>query len=315
MEKIDLKDRKLLLALWQDGRATTTRLGKQIGISQELVTYRLKRLKEKGILQAIVPIIDLSALGYMTYRLQLRLLPCAEEKKQTLIEDLQAIPQTSWVVLLQGPWDVVALFSIKTSAEFGRIYDQIMTTHGAIIDDKLFTIVMTITHLAPTYLLEQRREPLVAPSEPRDLTLDENQRRILEQLFLDGRRPMLEIARELGLAVSTIKYHMDLLEKQRIILGYKPILNLFSLGYEHFKVTIELANPADRALVNSELLLNPNVVYITRALGSYDIEFECEYDTVDAVLQFMEGLKSRIHIRKFDVIFSNKELVVNRVPK
>jgi len=311
---IDKKDSRLLLALYEDGRMTTTQLAKRAGISQEVAVYRLKRLKERGLLRNITPIINVAALGLTSYRLQLKLRPTTAERQEAFEAYLRTLPQLSWLVRLAGPWDLAVLLNSKDNEEFWMIYNELFKQFGDLIDRKLFTIVTSITHLAPTYLLTTRREPLVQELHLQQYRLEENQTKVLRSLFEDGRKSILEIARECALSATTVKYHLNRLRERGIILGFLPLLNVSVLGYEHFKVTLRLDNPAKKGVVREILLQEPNVVYITESLGYYDLEFECEYHKAADVLKLLEQLKSKIHIREEEIIFRNEEIVVNEVP-
>ena len=309
---IDVKDRKLILALYKDGRATTSRLAKQIGTSQEVALYRLNRLR-KGILKQVVPIIDYSLLGYNTYRIQLKFAPMPAEEKAAFLEEIKAIPQLSWLVLTSGSWDAVLLLNIKDNLEFVKIYNMMKDKYGSKLQSQLMTIVNKITHLPPTYLLPQERESIVTSINQKSHDLDENQKQILLCLFEDGRKSLVDMGKELKLSITTIRYHLDILEKKRILLGFKPVIDISLLGYEHFKVVLELEDPSKRINLASQLKMNHNVVYITESLGKYDLEFEAEYQHTSELLEYIESIRSTISIKSFEIIFNNKEEVVNRI--
>ena len=48
--KIDLKDRKILFELDKNARISYAQIGKKVGLSTEVVHYRIKRFEEKGII-------------------------------------------------------------------------------------------------------------------------------------------------------------------------------------------------------------------------------------------------------------------------
>ena len=50
MNSIDLKDRKILYELDKNARISYAQIGKKVGLSTEVVHYRVKRLEEKGII-------------------------------------------------------------------------------------------------------------------------------------------------------------------------------------------------------------------------------------------------------------------------
>ena len=50
IEKLDLKDRKILYQLELNCRQSNTQIGKKVGLSKDVITYRIKRMEEKGII-------------------------------------------------------------------------------------------------------------------------------------------------------------------------------------------------------------------------------------------------------------------------
>lgn len=48
MEKLDLKDRKLLYYLEQDSKQSFRALGRKVGLTKDVVASRVKKLQEKG---------------------------------------------------------------------------------------------------------------------------------------------------------------------------------------------------------------------------------------------------------------------------
>lgn len=64
MEKLDLKDRKILYHLDLDSRQSFRSLGKKVGLSKDIVASRVKKLQEKGIIKGFFAVVDYSKLGY-----------------------------------------------------------------------------------------------------------------------------------------------------------------------------------------------------------------------------------------------------------
>jgi DNA-binding Lrp family transcriptional regulator len=54
MEKLDVKDRKILYHLDLDSRQPFSQLGKKVGLSKDLVAYRVKKLHERGIIKNFI---------------------------------------------------------------------------------------------------------------------------------------------------------------------------------------------------------------------------------------------------------------------
>ena len=58
MIKLDLKDRKILYELDLDARQPLTQIGKKVGLSKDVVSYRMKKLQDEGIIKNYYTVID-----------------------------------------------------------------------------------------------------------------------------------------------------------------------------------------------------------------------------------------------------------------
>ena len=69
MDKVDLKDRKILYELDLDARQSLTQIGKKVGLKKDVVSYRINRLQEEGVIQNYWTAIDTFKLGYNVFRI------------------------------------------------------------------------------------------------------------------------------------------------------------------------------------------------------------------------------------------------------
>jgi len=54
MVKIDLKDRKILYQLDLNSRQSLTQIGKNVGLKKDVVSYRIKRLQDEGVIKDLL---------------------------------------------------------------------------------------------------------------------------------------------------------------------------------------------------------------------------------------------------------------------
>jgi len=64
MEKLDLKDRKILYELDINSRQSFSQLGKKVGLHKDVVAYRVKKLQEKGIIKNFYTELNGYKFGY-----------------------------------------------------------------------------------------------------------------------------------------------------------------------------------------------------------------------------------------------------------
>src|SRR5436309_12842112 len=82
---LDEVDRRLVLALSRDGRRSAAALAKQLGITRQTITERIRDLERRGVVRGYRADVDPFALG-LEVRAQLRLTldataPAAREKE------------------------------------------------------------------------------------------------------------------------------------------------------------------------------------------------------------------------------------------
>jgi len=67
--KLDIKDKKILYELDMDARQSISSIAKRVGLSKEVVNYRIRRMEKEGLIDGYYAIIEYSKLGYMYCRL------------------------------------------------------------------------------------------------------------------------------------------------------------------------------------------------------------------------------------------------------
>ncbi len=88
MVEIDLKDRKILYYLDLNCRQSNAQIGKKVGLSKQVVDYRIKRMEEEGIITGYWTLIDSYRFGYEVYRYYLILQNASSEIKEQMISHI-----------------------------------------------------------------------------------------------------------------------------------------------------------------------------------------------------------------------------------
>ncbi|MET7454267.1 Lrp/AsnC family transcriptional regulator [Streptomyces sp. NPDC005574] len=99
----DELDVRLLSALEVDGRASFSRLGEVLGVSDQTVARRYRRLCAEGGLR-IVAVRDGTRLGHDQWTLRLR---CVPDSALAIAQALAKRPDTSWIGIASGGTEVI----------------------------------------------------------------------------------------------------------------------------------------------------------------------------------------------------------------
>ncbi|HLD57993.1 MAG TPA: winged helix-turn-helix transcriptional regulator [archaeon] len=310
--KLDSYDRKVLFELDKNARASATEIGKRIRKSKQFVDYRIKRLEEVGVLRGYITVIDYSKLGYQSIRVYFKFHNITREKQDEIENDLIKDKDVWWLVTLEGQWDVGFTIGVKNVLDFYDYWDKIMTKHRKYISKRLAVIYTHIRQYPKSYIINQKnteRGTLVGASKE-IFPIDKLDIELLRLLSDSGRIPLLEIATKLNTSPQVIRNHIKKLEKNKVILGYRALLDVSFLGYRYYKSYINLINTERIQELEHFCLQHPNILNVNRTIGGRDFEIELQAKSFDEFDSIMNELR-----RQFAGMIDDYEFVIAREEK
>ena len=318
--KLDLKDKKILHILDMDARESYSQIAKKVGLSKEVVNYRIKNLEKKGIVKGYYVITDMAKLGYASYRILLSFQNISEEQQKKIINYAKKNISFGWVATLEGRWNVVIIIWAKNVYEFKNIYDRFMMKFSKFIQKRVVTIATAIHHFKKNYLYGTKDySTLIFGNYKEKCNIDVIDFKILLILSQNARTPILTLAKKSKLTPNAINYRLKNLKKRGIILGYRAAIDVNKLGYQHFKVFLMLQNitKEGKKRIMEYLKQEPNIVYLTEAIGKSDIEFEAEIKNSTKLYDFIKKVKVDFPnlIKDYQVILTYEEHRINYLPK
>src|SRR3989338_8254247 len=108
--QLDTKDRKILSELDVDARQSNSQIGKKVGLSKEVVKYRIDRMIENGIILRFHTIINYFKLNIVKFKLYLRLTKVDKEKFEEIGQYFYKHNKTEWIAITTGRWDIIVGF-------------------------------------------------------------------------------------------------------------------------------------------------------------------------------------------------------------
>ena len=135
---LDELDRKLIAALQIDGRTPFSVLAQELDVSASSVRYRVQRLQESGLFQ-IVGIAN--PLNIVFDRLALIGIVCEAGTGPDVCEALAALPETSYVVLTSGAFDVMVEVVCRDIAHYTDLmFHTLQKTPGVVRTETFFVL-------------------------------------------------------------------------------------------------------------------------------------------------------------------------------
>lgn len=127
-EDLDGLDRSIIAALQVDGRRAYSRIADEVGVSESVIRYRVRRLEDAGILQ-IVGVADPQRIGFDL--MALVGIEVAPGHLAKVSAALGTLPEASYVVATAGRFDLFVEVMCRDTAHFTQVLtEHIQTTDG-----------------------------------------------------------------------------------------------------------------------------------------------------------------------------------------
>lgn len=138
MNDLDDIDRKLITILQQDGRKSFKEIADDTGIPASSVRYRVQRLEDTGVLQ-IVGVANPLNIGFD--HLALVGIHCAPGTARSVCESLATHPETSYVVVTSGGFDVMVEIVCRDMDHYKEfVLERLQLTEGVRSTETFFVL-------------------------------------------------------------------------------------------------------------------------------------------------------------------------------
>jgi Lrp/AsnC family leucine-responsive transcriptional regulator len=313
MYNLDLKDRKILYELDANSRQSYHKIAKKIGLSKDSIIYRVNKLQKEGIIKQFHTVLDVGKLGYISFRLYLKFQNTNPKKEQEIIEFLKKEKIITWIVSIDGRYDLGMWILTKSIKEMNNLWNSLLKKYNNYIEKRDLTIFTKVSYFPRSYLLDKKQnlEEDIFITEPYEIKLDDKDLKILKLLSSNSRISVLEISKKLKITTKTTIARIRQLEKKKIIIGYRTMFNLEKLGYQYFKIHLnvhDMSNELEKKF-RTYIKQHPNIIYDNEVLGGDDFEIEIQVKSLNDLRLIIEDMKSKFSdiIKNYNYMLFYKE--------
>ena len=267
---IDDLDRQLAQCLGVDGRASFSQLAEVLGVSDQTVARRYRRLRSAGLLR-VVGLKARKQLGSLGWFLRIRCVPGAGP---AIAAALARRADTAWIQLLNGNTEV--LCTLRGDAREDREALLAKLPRGERIVDVTAHSLLHMFTGGPDalgflqVLPAPRVEPLRQPVRGGQVELGELDFALFDALGADGRASHAELAAATGWSESTVRRRMDQLRAVGV-LYFDVELDMPAFGFRSATWLWLSVPPADLAAAGAALAKFPEVAYAAATTGAANL--------------------------------------------
>ncbi|MEK6918223.1 MAG: Lrp/AsnC family transcriptional regulator [Nanoarchaeota archaeon] len=295
MTELKSIDRKILFELDSNSRQSFRTISKKVGLSKDAVIYRINKLKEEGIIKGYQTILDLGKLGFISFRLYLKFQNTTPKKEEEIIEFLKRQKNISWIVSIEGEYDLGLWFLCKKNKEMDLFWKELLKKYRDYIEKKWLTIPTNVIYYSRNYLLEDNNQKIEEFNFISDLEvkIDDVDLELLKVISSNARLPVLDISKIIKLNPKTVMSRLKRLEKEKIIIGYRSVFDIDMLGYQYFKIHFNLHNltSENEKKLKNYIKENENIIFNNEILGGDDLEIEIQVRSLQDLRKQIDEIK------------------------
>lgn len=319
--KLDLIDRKILLEMDTDARASFSKIGKKLGIGKNNVQYRVSRLVENGVIKKFVVQPSLAKFGLFLGKIYFQLSGYSEKTGSELHRYLLNDKRISWIAKCEGRWDLMIGAYVESIMQFLKIKDDFFREFGHYVTS--YDIVfLTEGHTSQrTYLVNKKSyyskkiERFMGSGK---IKLKKQDIELLRFIVNNARFNYTDIAKTLKINVKTAQARIKNLEKAGVIQGYVTFLDIKKIGYNFFKLCVY--TKGDKKQMENFVrycLELPNIIHVIESIGQWEIELEIETETLQDFYNLTHQIRNKFpdFIKKTESIIISEETKLDFFPE
>jgi len=303
---LDLKDRKILNELDIDCRQKNAQIGKKVGLSKQVVEYRIQRLIKENIITRFSTVIDIYKLGFSKYKIYISLQDANQEKYKQIIDFLKNHSKTEWVASCSGKYDIIAGFTVKDVYEFHQALKEFDELFSSCISARETSISLGVHHWRKEYFIE-KDYPRIYQGGNDIVKINKTDEEIIKSIVNNARMPITELAKQLSITPRIAAYRLKKLRKENISLMHRIFFNFGKFNWIFCKAFIRFRNLSKLKYANfiEECDKARNITYAIDCIGPWDLELDFEISDFNSFHKIMQDLRNR-----FSDIISHYDFVI-----
>jgi DNA-binding Lrp family transcriptional regulator len=296
LQKMDKIDQKILTELDIEPTIACSTLAKKIKISQQRVDYRIRKLKENGIIQKFGTIINMKYLGLEHYRIFFRFNSLKEHSNSEIFNYLKNRTNIYWSARIGGKYDLLVVIFVKDIHFIDEFITEFCQRFPNLIKDFISCYGLNYRIYTHKYLSKNNNFIEYGYDNKKE-PIDELDLNILKKIKDDCRLSALEISKDLGVTYKTIINRKQTLEKKGIIVGKRLFIkSTINKPYILLIAFHNYSKEKENALL-AFLAINISVTQTIRLFGAWDLFIHSRFESTEEFQNYIIELRN-----KFDII-------------
>lgn len=306
-ERFSQLERNILQYVITRANCPAREVAEALKVKDHQVHYSLRKFKSSGLISRRV-MVDVYKLGYSRHTLFFSLTPEGQKRRSTIVKAVVESEFTSVMLELGGEYDYFFQLVVRELSDLVHFIHWLTEQYGDLFSKKSFGVQAEHFVFGEKLISDTPVEPNACSYQLADehFEFDETDHKILSAVMSPEVSSAREIARQTGLAPTTLDYRLKNLQKSEIISGETWEVNGQMLGLSNFLMLISVAGLEPN--IHSEIFeyakASPVVAHYSYVIGDWDYVLGVAVQDKSDATRLVEELHNR-----FESKISNVRLV------
>ncbi len=294
MIEIDKKDKEILFALDRNCRQSLNAIAKKTRLSKDVVRYRIHRLEKEGYITGYISVIDFTKLGHHIVRLYVKLQNTTAKIEEEIVNYLMQQETIIIVYRTDGNYELAIGFLVKDLRDYQETFEAFLNRYRPYVVDKNFSVFHDYLQYFRNYLVEEKERDYteLSTGSHKLYEYDDTDILILNEISTYARMSLVDLSQKLYIPINTIKYRLKNLERNKVIVAYRALIDYHKFGFDYYKVDFILEDRSIMSALQEFVRRNPYIIYRDSSIGGSDFEFDCELPSQAAFYALIEEIRT-----------------------
>jgi len=310
--KLDEKDKAILRQLEMDARQPLSKIAKDVGLSKEVVNYRIKAMIRNKVIELFITPYNYTRMGYFQSKLLVKFMNFNDAFEKKLLSFLKDVKHIYWITHCSGDYDIQLIFQTRTMLQLEQSFFAFLNEFSKNITKRHFSIISKKYNLRHNCIYDDKIDMIdIAEFYDKTEMPPETDFEIMKLLKRNCRMPATEIAKNLKITPATVSARIKSMVKSRWIKGFFIRINLPLIGYYVYNIFYKFKNMDDETekSIMNYLCSRKDVGYIGKMIGGWDFDIELQVRNEYDLHRKLNEINSRLHsnIHDYTYLFTVKK--------
>lgn len=295
--KVTELDKKILYELDKNGRASYSKIGRNLGTTAQVVKYHYHNLVDNEAIKHFWAFVDYDRAGYSFFwGYWLKFSGLDKEKEDEMYDFLVSHKYIAIVMRSDGYADAMIGIIAKDVFHHNEVLQEVFNKYGKYIASSDIVVGLSFNKFPRSYLIEgenTKEKIFLSGGTTKKAKLTKVDRKIISLLQIDGRMGFTDMAELIGVSKGLVHKRYKKMVADKVISKVTFTLNHKNMNLKLFRVLFKISQ-FDQEKIEELFkfcVIHPNINNYVKSMGNWDAMLDFEVESHEQLRDILRKMK------------------------